>query len=188
MKHNTNLKTVNTIQEHEPSCVMQARRWRGQMALARLSLGKVPVHPSCKPLLCLHPSQQHRQDLHAHCRQTPPPAPAQSSHSQGSENSAMPVRRGRRKREPFQEKGGQPAQPSAIEDPREPCRGRWLCMLAPASPPRSPAEPSQVYTDAAMGKRPRPHIAVSEHIQSKRAGMLPAPHQQQCTQDPSFQA
>lgn len=40
---------------------------------------------------------------------TPPPALAQPSHSQGSENSAVPVRRGRREREPFQEKGGQPA-------------------------------------------------------------------------------
>lgn len=46
----------------------------------------------------------------------------------------------------------------------------------PVSPPAALQSPgaaaplaaySQVYTDAATGKRPRPHIAVSEHIQSK---------------------
>lgn len=130
---------------------------------------------------------------------TPCPAPAQSCHSQGSENSAMPVRRGRRKREPFQEKGGQPAQPSAIEDPRAEgaLQGEVALHAGTCKPPpgalHSPgaaaplAANSQVYTDAAMGKRPQPHLAVSEHIQSKGAGMPPAPHQQQCTQDPSFQ-
>lgn len=59
MKHNTKLEAVNTIQEHKPYYVMQAARgWWGQMALALLSLGKVPRHPSCKPLQCLPPSQQ----------------------------------------------------------------------------------------------------------------------------------
>lgn len=114
----------------------------------------------------------------------PPPAPAQSSHSQGSENSAMPVRRGRRKREPFQEKGGQPAPATCHQGLRaEGAGGGWLCMLAPASPGNCPSSPPgalqspgaaaplaanhQVYTDAAMGKRPQPRIAVSEDIQCK---------------------
>lgn len=117
---------------------------------------------------------------------TPPPAPAQSSHSQGSENSAMPVRRGRRKREPFQEKGGQPAPALCHGGPelREPCRqgvalhaGTCKPWRLPHLPPQEPcralgqqlplAANSQVYTDAAMGKRPQPCIAVSENIQSK---------------------
>lgn len=115
---------------------------------------------------------------------TPPPALAQPSHSRGSENSAVPVRRGRREREPFQEKGGQPA--PAI------CRGGpgaegalqagggsagWhlgaLAIAPSISPPRALGQQlplaanSQVYTDAAMGRRPQPRIAVSEDIQSK---------------------
>lgn len=49
---------------------------------------------------------------------TSPSAPAQSSHSQGSENSTMPMRRGRRKREPFQEKEVSLHKPFAIEDLR----------------------------------------------------------------------
>lgn len=73
MKHNRKMEAVNTIQEHKPNYVMQAaRRWRGQMALALLSLGKVPVHPPCKAPLCLLPSKQYRQDSHAHCRQNSP--------------------------------------------------------------------------------------------------------------------
>ena len=74
-----------------------------------MALGKVSMHPSCKTLLCLYPSQQYSKIYMPAAGRTPPPAPAQSSYSQGSENSALPVRRGRRKREPFQEKGGQPA-------------------------------------------------------------------------------
>lgn len=176
------------------------------MALAPLSLGKVPVHPSCKPLQCLHPSQQYRQDLQAHCRQNSPPAPAQSSHSQGSENSAMPVRRGRRKREPFQEKGGQLAQPSAIEDRRaegalqgEGGSARWhLQALAIAlSPPQAPCRAlgqqlhlllTVKYTQMQPWARGHSHTLQSQSTsRARRAGMPPAPHQQQCTQDPSFQ-
>lgn len=110
---------------------------------------------------------------------TPIPAPAQSSHSQGSENSAMPVRRGRRKREPFQEKGGQPAPAICHGGPelREPCRqevalhaGTCKPWRLPHLPPMNPAEPWGSSSHLLLTVKyiqMEPHIAVSEDIQSK---------------------
>lgn len=81
-----------------------ARRWTGQMALALISLGKVPMHPSCSPLPPLPPAPNHttgtRQDLCARCRQNA------AARAQGSEQCQRGD--GRREREPFQGKGGQP--------------------------------------------------------------------------------
>lgn len=140
MKHNTNLEAVNTTQEHKPSCVMQARRggarWPWHPSAWGRSLCILPEKPCCAST---HPNSAGKIYMTT-AERTPPPAPAQSSHSQGSENSAMPVRRGRKKKEPFQEKGGQPAQPSAIEDPRAEgaLQGEVALHAGTCNPPQEP--------------------------------------------------
>lgn len=138
---------------------------------------------------------------------TSPSAPAQSSHSQGSENSTMPMRRGRRKREPFREKRRSTCTshlPSRTQELREPCRLRWLCVLAPASLGdcpvslhKNPAEPwgssshlllTVKYIQMQPWARGHSHALQSQRTsRARRAGTPPAPHQQQCTEDPSFQ-
>lgn len=198
MKHSTKLEAVKTSQENKPNYVMQAaRRWRGQMALALQSLGKVPVHPSCKAPI---PTAQAGFTSCSCC------SPVLPQPGLSSENSTKAGRRGRRKREPFQEKGGQlaPAMCHGGRELREPCRpgvalhaGTCKPWPLPQLSPWSPAEPwghssHPLLTVKYLQMQPRAR-GHSHALQSQRtpgagrAGVPPAPLQQQPTEGPSFQ-